>query len=89
MDHLWFAYPLFSASVLLIIDLVLWQWIHPRMLRRKLACRLVLFVLFSMALLDGGLSPLYQVPVELSGPRHVLATLLNIAWWLFGARTLN
>ena len=89
MDHLWFAYPLFSASVLLIIDLVLWQWIHPRMLRRKLACRLVLFVLFSMALLDGGLSPLYQVPVELSGPRHVLATLLNIAWWLFGARTLT
>jgi small-conductance mechanosensitive channel len=89
MDHLWFAYPLLSASVLLVIDLVLWQWLHPRLLRRKLACRLVLFVLFSMALLDGGLSPLYQVPDTLSGPRHVLATILTITWWLFGARTLT
>ncbi|MFY1663781.1 mechanosensitive ion channel domain-containing protein [Pseudomonas sp. Pseu.R1] len=89
MDHLWFAYPLLSASVLLIIDLVLWQWMHPRFLRRKLACRLVLFLLFSMALLDGGLSPLYQVPAEWSVARHVLATILTIAWWLFGARALT
>ncbi|MFK3973724.1 mechanosensitive ion channel domain-containing protein [Pseudomonas sp. NPDC087358] len=89
MDHLWFAYPLLSAAVLMIIDLLLWQWMHPRLLRRKLACRLVLFVLFSMALLDGGLSPLYPVPIEWSVPRHVLATILTIAWWLFGARTLT
>ncbi|WP_342655003.1 mechanosensitive ion channel domain-containing protein [Pseudomonas sp. F3-2] len=89
MDHLWFAYPLISASLLLIIDLLLWQWLHPRFLRRKLVCRLVLFVLFSMALLDGGLSPLYQVPMDWSVPRHVLGTLLTIAWWLFGARTLT
>ncbi|RAU40725.1 MULTISPECIES: mechanosensitive ion channel family protein [unclassified Pseudomonas] len=89
MDHLWFAYPLISAAVLLVIDLLLWQWLHPRYLRRKLACRLVLFVLFSMALLDGGLSPLYPVPADWSVPRHVLATLLTIAWWLFGARALT
>jgi small-conductance mechanosensitive channel/CRP-like cAMP-binding protein len=89
MDHLWFAYPLISAALLLVIDLVLWQWLHPRLLRRKLVCRLVLFVLFSMALLDGGLSPLYQVPMDWSVPRHVLGTLLTIAWWLFGARTLT
>ena len=30
MDHLWFAYPLISAAVLLVIDLTLWQWLHPR-----------------------------------------------------------
>ncbi|NBB09745.1 mechanosensitive ion channel domain-containing protein [Pseudomonas sp. SLFW] len=89
MDHLWFAYPLISASVLLIIDLVLWQWLHPRFLRRKLACRLALFVLFSMALLDGGLSPLYPVPADWPVSRHVLGTILTIAWWLFGARTLT
>jgi small-conductance mechanosensitive channel/CRP-like cAMP-binding protein len=89
MDHLWFAYPLISAAVLLILDLVLWQWLHARLLRRKLAIRLVLFVLFSMALLDGGLSPLYQVPADWSVSRHVLATILTIAWWLFGARTLT
>lgn len=89
MDHLWFAYPLISASVLLVIDLTLWQWLHPRWLRRKMLCRLVLFILFSMALLNGGLSPLYQVPADWSVPRHVLATILTIAWWLFGARTLT
>jgi small-conductance mechanosensitive channel/CRP-like cAMP-binding protein len=89
MDHLWFAYPLVSASVLLIIDVVLWQWLPAKWLRRKLVCRLVLFVLFSMALLDGGLSPLYQVPADLPVPRHVLSTLLTIVWWLFGARALT
>ncbi|WP_110947054.1 mechanosensitive ion channel domain-containing protein [Pseudomonas bohemica] len=89
MEHLWFAYPLISASVLMIIDLVLWQWLHPRLLRRKLVCRLVLFVLFSMALLDGGLSPLYPVPADWPVARHVLATILTIVWWLFGARTLT
>ena len=89
MEHLWFSYPLISASTLLVIDLVLWQTLPPRMLRRKLICRLVLFVLFSLALLDGGLSPLYPVSIELSVPRHVLATILTIAWWLFGARTLT
>ncbi len=89
MEHTWFAYPLISAALLLVIDLVLWQWIDPKLLRRKMLCRLVLFLLFSMALLDGGLSPLYQVPVEWSAPRHVLATILTIAWWLFGARALT
>lgn len=89
MDHLWFTYPLVSASVFLVIDLVLWQWINLKLRRRKLACRIVLFVLFSMALLDGGLSPLYPVPADWSVPRHVLATILTIAWWLFGARTLT
>lgn len=89
MDHLWFAYPLLSASLLLIVDLVLWQRMHPRLLRRKLVLRLVLFVLFSMALLDDGLSPLYPVPIDWSVPRHVLGTILTITWWLFGARTLT
>jgi small-conductance mechanosensitive channel len=89
MDQLWFAYPLVSASLLLVVDLVLWQWLEPQWLRRKLIIRVVLFVLFSMALLDAGLSPLYPVPTELSVPRHVLATILTIVWWLFGARSLT
>jgi len=31
MEHLWFAFPLLSASLLLVIDLVLWQTLPPRM----------------------------------------------------------
>jgi small-conductance mechanosensitive channel len=89
MDHLWFAFPLISASVLLIADMVLWQWVPMRYQRWKMVGRVLLFVLFSMALLDGGLSPLYQVPADWDAARHVLATVLTIAWWLFGARTLT
>ncbi|MDB6049454.1 MAG: mscS 3 [Pseudomonas sp.] len=89
MDSLWFAYPLASASLFLIIDLVFWQWVDPRYMRRKMVARLVLFVLFSMALLNGGLSPLFPVPDGLGPARHTLATLLAIIWWLFGARALT
>ena len=55
MDFMWFAYPLVSALVLIIIDLTLWQWVDPRHVRWKMAVRLGLFLLFSMALLDAGL----------------------------------
>lgn len=89
MDFMWFAYPLVSALVLIIIDLTLWQWVDPRYVRWKMAVRLGLFLLFSMALLDAGLSPLFPVPDVVLPPRHTLATVLAIAWWLYGARTLT
>lgn len=89
MDSPWFAYPLASASLLFIIDLIIWQWVDPKYMRRKMALRLVLFVLFSVALLSGGLSPLVPVSDGLGPARHTLATLLAIVWWLFGARTLT
>jgi small-conductance mechanosensitive channel len=89
MDSLWFAYPLATAAVFMVIDLGLWQWVDPRHLRWKMVIRLGLFVLFSMALMDGGLSPLFPAPDGLSPTRHTLATLLGIVWWLFGARALT
>jgi small-conductance mechanosensitive channel len=89
MDSLWFAYPLVTAAVFMVIDLALWQWVDPRHLRWKMVIRLGLFILFSMALLDGGLSPLFPAPDGLSPARHTLATVLGITWWLFGARALT
>jgi small-conductance mechanosensitive channel len=89
MDSLWFAYPLTTAAVFMLIDLALWQWVDPRHLRWKMVIRLGLFVLFSMALLNGGFSPLYAPPDGLSAARHTLATVLGITWWLFGARALT
>ncbi|WP_297831029.1 mechanosensitive ion channel domain-containing protein, partial [Pseudomonas sp.] len=89
MDSPWFAYPLASASLFLVVDLIFWQWVDPKYMRRKMAVRLVLFLLFSMALLNGGLSPLVPVPEVLGSARHTLATLLAIIWWLFGARALT
>jgi small-conductance mechanosensitive channel len=89
MDSFWFAYPLATAVLFMAIDLALWQWVDPRHLRWKMVVRLGLFILFSMALLDGGLSPLSPVPDGFSPARHTLATVLGIAWWLFGARALT
>jgi small-conductance mechanosensitive channel/CRP-like cAMP-binding protein len=89
MDSPWFAFPLISASLLLVIDLTLWQWLDQRWLRWKIVLRLVLFVLFSMALMQGGLSPLKTIATDQPVSSHVLATILTIAWWLFGARTLT
>lgn len=89
MESSWFAYPLASASLFLIIDLVVWQWVDPRFMRRKMIVRLVLFVLFSVVLLNSGLSPLTPVPDVFTPARHMLATLLLIVWWLFGARALT
>lgn len=89
MEFMWFAYPLVSALVLIVIDLTLWQWVDPRHVRWKMVVRLGLFLLFSMALLDAGLSPLFPVPDAVLPPRHTLATMLAIAWWLYGARTLT
>ncbi|MEB0042278.1 MULTISPECIES: mechanosensitive ion channel family protein [unclassified Pseudomonas] len=89
MDSLWFAYPLASASLFLVIDMIVWQWVDPRFMRRKMVVRLVLFLLFSVALLNGGLSPLFPVPEGFTPARHTVATLLAITWWLFGARALT
>jgi small-conductance mechanosensitive channel/CRP-like cAMP-binding protein len=89
MDSPWLAFPLVSASLALIIDLTLWQWVDQRWLRRKMVVRLGLFLFFSTALMQAGLSPLSTVSTELPVSRHVVATLLSIAWWLYGARTLT
>ncbi|MDB5983374.1 MAG: Cyclic nucleotide-regulated small mechanosensitive ion channel [Pseudomonas sp.] len=89
MESMGFAYPLASAVLLLIVDMTFWQWVDPRHLRWKMVVRLGLFMLFSMALLDAGMSPLFPVPDGFTPARHTLATVLGIAWWLFGARSLT
>jgi small-conductance mechanosensitive channel len=89
MDAPWIAFPFITASLILLADLTLWQWINPRWLRWKIVGRLVLFLLFSKVLLEAGLSPLGMVSTDSTLSRQVLATVLSIAWWLFGARTLT
>lgn len=89
MESMGFAYPLTSAVLLLIVDMTFWQWVDPRHLRWKMVVRLVLFMVFSMALLNAGMSPLFPVPEGFTPARHTLATVLGIAWWLFGARSLT
>jgi small-conductance mechanosensitive channel len=89
MDLPWVAYPLTSASLLLVVDLLLWHNLDPRWLRWKVLLRLGLFLVFSMCLTNAGLSPLNVVPADLPVSRHALSAILSIAWWLLGARTLT
>lgn len=89
MSAPWFAYPFACAGLLIGIDLLLWNGLDSRYLRWKITLRLLLFFLFSIALVDGGLSPLAVIPDDLPSAQHSVAILLAIAWWLFGARTLT
>ena len=89
MSPPWFAYPFACAGLLICIDLLFWNGLDTRHIRWKIMLRIALFFLFSVALVDAGLSPMTVIPDTLPGPQHTVATLLAITWWLFGARTLT
>ncbi len=82
-------HPLVCALVLIVIDLGLWRLISANGSNWKLLVRLVIFSLFSVLLFNEGLNPLEVAPWADNVPLHLAATGLQIAWWLFGARTLT
>ncbi|TCL05892.1 mechanosensitive ion channel domain-containing protein [Sodalis ligni] len=84
-----FSFPLLCALLLLAIDLTLWQWIANKWFRWKVLIRLGLYFLFSLALMNAGLSPLSPIPAAIPSSYHALVIILAIAWWLLGARTLT
>ncbi|EKT4523977.1 mechanosensitive ion channel family protein [Pseudomonas putida] len=81
--------PLLLGACLVLLDLLLWQLIPVERRACRIAARLVIFLLFSWVLLTAGLSPLQPAPWPDDVPRNLVATLLEIAWWLFGARTVT
>ncbi len=89
MSLLGFSFPLICALLLLAVDLTLWQWVEMTWFRWKVLIRLGLYFLFSLALMNAGLSPLSPIPAEIPSPHHALVIILAIAWWLMGARTLT
>ncbi|MDR6710564.1 small-conductance mechanosensitive channel [Pseudomonas hunanensis] len=83
------SYPLLLGSCLILLDLLLWQIIPLHRQPWRIAARLVTFLLFSAVLLTAGMSPLQPPPWVDDVARNLLATVLAIAWWLFGARTVT
>src|SRR3546814_18825961 len=55
----------------------------------KIGGRLLIFSLFSALLFNEGLNPMQPAQWVDDVPRHLAATGLQIAWWLFAARTLT
>lgn len=82
-------HPLVCAIILILIDLGLWRLISAYGSNWKLVVRLLIFTLFSVLLFNEGLNPMAPAPWADDVPLHLVATGLQIAWWLFGARTLT
>ncbi|MGN8278222.1 mechanosensitive ion channel domain-containing protein [Pseudomonas sp. SMV71] len=82
-------HPLLCALVLLVLDLLMWRLVSASRTYWKIGGRLVIFSLFSMLLFNEGLNPMVPAQWPDDVPRHLAATGLQIAWWLFAARTLT
>lgn len=89
MQALLAAHPLFVAPVLLLLDLALWRLFDAQRPWWRLVPRLGFFLLFSLLLFNAGVSPLQPAPWAEDLPSHLIATFLQIMWWLFGARCLT
>ncbi|MCU1730658.1 MULTISPECIES: mechanosensitive ion channel family protein [unclassified Pseudomonas] len=82
-------YPLLLGIFLLGLDLLLWRAIPIEKRNWRIAARVVAFLLFTGVLLSAGISPLQPPPWPEDVARNLLATVLEIVWWLFAARTLT
>ncbi|MDR5760837.1 mechanosensitive ion channel family protein [Caballeronia sp. LZ035] len=84
MDH-----SLILGFALVAIDVAAWSCALPRNEVTRLLIRLVIYSLFSFVLFSSGLSPFSQAPLAGSMTLHVLGQILEIIWWLTGARLLS
>lgn len=82
-------HPLFVAPALLLFDLALWRLLAERPHGWRVALRLGFFLLYSLLLFNAGISPLQKASWPEDLPSHLVATALQIMWWLFGARCLT
>ncbi|MCY1397914.1 Small-conductance mechanosensitive channel [compost metagenome] len=83
------SHPLVIGVALLVLDLLLWRAIPSAHKPWRIAARLAVFLLFSWVLISAGMSPLQTAPWPEDVSHNLVATVLEIFWWLFGARTLT
>ncbi|MEX3947535.1 mechanosensitive ion channel domain-containing protein [Paraburkholderia sp. EG287B] len=81
--------PLIFGFALVAIDVALWRSAVPRNEVARLLTRLCIYGALSALLFSSGLSPFFQPPFEGSRALHVAGAVLEIIWWLTGARLLS
>jgi small-conductance mechanosensitive channel len=81
--------PLVFGFALVAIDVAAWSCALPRNEVARLLIRLVIYAIFSFVLFSSGLSPFSRAPFADSLALHVLGQILEIVWWLTGARLLS
>ncbi|WAH58604.1 mechanosensitive ion channel family protein [Pseudomonas silvicola] len=82
-------HPLAIGTVLLLLDLAVWHSIAQKHRLARLATRVTAFILFSWVLNSTGMSPLTPAPWPDDATLNMVASLLEIMWWLFAARVLT
>ncbi|WP_036002304.1 mechanosensitive ion channel domain-containing protein [Paraburkholderia caribensis] len=81
--------PLIFGFALVAVDVVIWRCATPKNEVARLLVRLCIYAALSALLFGSGLSPFSQAPYADSKPLHVLGQVLEIIWWLMGARLLS
>ncbi|MEZ2353403.1 mechanosensitive ion channel domain-containing protein [Caballeronia sp. RCC_10] len=82
-------YPLILGLSIVAVDVVVWRARLPEHDLTRLFIRLALFFALSWVLFGSGLSPFTQAPYADVVELHWLGQLLEIIWWLMGARLLT
>lgn len=81
-------YPLIFGVALVLLDLVLWRLLPANPPAWRVLARLGLFLAYSALIIGAGLSPLLPPPGA-DTAQALTATVLEIVWWLYCARTLT
>jgi small-conductance mechanosensitive channel len=81
--------PLILGFALIALDIAVWHLAIPRNEVARLLARLCIYAAFSALLFSRGLDPFFPAPYKDSRSLHVLASTLEIIWWLNGARLLS
>ncbi len=82
-------YPLILGIGIVTLDLFVWRLRMPPNELIRLFIRLALFSALSAVLFSSGLNPVMQVPATGAPELHWLGQILEIIWWLTGARLLT
>ncbi|KDR34128.1 MULTISPECIES: mechanosensitive ion channel family protein [Caballeronia] len=82
-------YPLLLGFGIVAIDVIVWRARLPDNDLARLFIRLALFFLLSWVLFSSGLSPFTQAPFADVVELHWAGQILEIIWWLMGARLLT
>jgi small-conductance mechanosensitive channel len=80
---------LMIGFALVASDMAIWSTGLPRNEVARLLIRLAIYAAYSAFLFSAGLSPFSEAPYADSRTLHVLAQILEVVWWLNGARLLS
>lgn len=76
---------LFGIGIL-VLDFLIWRFMDRKSEPARLVFRALLFALSTYVLFGFGMNPLRAAPWESEPLRHLLAQVLEVVWWLQGAR---